>query len=342
MSEFDLIRRHFTRATPSALLGVGDDAALLQVPAGEVMAVSSDMLVSGTHFFPDADPYLLGHKTLAVNLSDLAAMGATPRWATLALSLPYRQHEPPLSNFPPQAGERTNESLRELETYIDDAWLERFSAGFFALARQHHVDLVGGDTTRGPLNLCVTIMGTVPAHQALRRDGAQVGDEIWVSGKLGDAALALAHLQGKVVLSGDEFATCATALHSPQPRVALGLALRGIAHSAIDISDGLQADLGHILAASHVGAVLDYAALPLSSVQLSHPDFAQQCVLAGGDDYELCFTAPATRHTELLRIAQEITLPLSCIGKVIAGSGSVVHDAQGNILQLKSRGYDHF
>lgn len=314
MSEFDLIRRHFTRATPSALLGVGDDAALLQVPAGEVMAVSCDMLVSGTHFFPDADPFHLGHKTLAVNLSDLAAMGATPRWATLALSLPN----------------------------ADDAWLERFSAGFFALARQHHVDLVGGDTTRGPLNLCVTIMGTVPAHQALRRDGAQVGDEIWVSGKLGDAALALAHLQGKVVLSGDEFATCATALHRPQPRVALGLALRDIAHSAIDISDGLLADLGHILAASHVGAVLDYAALPLSSVLLSYADFAQQCVLAGGDDYELCFTAPATRHTELLRIAQEIALPLSCIGKVVAGSGSVVHDAQGNILQLKSRGYDHF
>ena len=314
MSEFDLIRRHFTRATPGALLGVGDDAALLQVPAGEVMAVSSDMLVSSTHFFPDADPYLLGHKTLAVNLSDLAAMGATPRWATLALSLPN----------------------------ADDVWLERFSAGFFALARQHHVDLVGGDTTRGPLNLCVTIMGTVPAQQALRRDGAQVGDEIWVSGKLGDAALALAHLQGKLVLSAAEFAACAPALHSPQPRVALGLALRGIAHSAIDISDGLLADLGHILAASQVGVVLDYAALPMSSVLRSHADLAQQCVLAGGDDYELCFTAPATGHTELLRIAEEIALPLSCIGKVVAGSGTVVHDAQGNTIQLKSRGYDHF
>ena len=344
MSEFDLIRRHFTRATPGALLGVGDDAALLQVPVGEVMAVSSDMLVSGTHFFPDADPYLLGHKTLAVNLSDLAAMGATPRWATLALSLPYRKQEQslPLSNFPPQVGERTNESLRELEVHIDDAWLERFSAGFFALARQHHVDLVGGDTTRGPLNLCVTIMGTVPAQQALRRDGAQVGDEIWVSGKLGDAALALAHLHGKLVLSAEALAVCAPALHSPQPRVGLGLALRGIAHSAIDISDGLLADLGHILEASQVGAVLDYAALPMSSVLLSHADFAQQCVLAGGDDYELCFTAPAKRHTELSRIAEEIALPLSCIGKVVAGSGSIVHDAQGNTPQLESSGYDHF
>lgn len=314
MSEFALIRRHFTRDTPGALLGVGDDAALLQVPTGEVLAVSSDMLVSGTHFFPDADPYLLGHKTLAVNLSDLAAMGATPRWATLALSLPS----------------------------ADDVWLERFSAGFFALAKQHQVDLVGGDTTRGPLNLCVTIMGTLPAVQALRRDGAQAGDEVWVSGRLGDAALALAHLQGKVVLSADELVACLPALHSPQPRVALGLALRGIAHSAIDISDGLLADLGHILTASKVGAVLDYAALPMSDVLCSHAEFAQSCVLAGGDDYELCFTAPAMQHAELLRIAQQLALPLSCIGKVVAGNGCVVHDARGASIQLKSGGYEHF
>lgn len=314
MSEFDLIRRHFTRATPGALLGVGDDAALLQVPAGDVLAVSSDMLVSGTHFFPDADPYLLGHKTLAVNLSDLAAMGATPRWATLALSL----------------------------SVADEEWLERFSAGFFALANQYQLDLVGGDTTRGPLNLCVTIMGTLPAQVALRRDTAQVGDEIWVSGTLGDAALALAHLQGRLMLSAEELALCAPALHRPQPRVALGLALRGVAHSAIDISDGLLADLGHILEASQVGAQLEYAALPMSGVLSSHAAFSQQCVLAGGDDYELCFTAPVTRHTELLRIAAELALPLSCIGKVVAGSGAVVHDAQGAIIQLKSRGYDHF
>lgn len=340
MSEFALIRRHFTRDTPGALLGVGDDAALLQVAAGEVLAVSSDMLVSGTHFFPDADPYLLGHKTLAVNLSDLAAMGAKPRWATLALSLPYRPH--PLSNFPSQAGARTNESLHDLEIYIDDVWLERFSAGFFALAKQHQVDLVGGDTTRGPLNLCVTIMGTLPAVQALRRDGAQAGDEVWVSGRLGDAALALAHLQGKVVLSADELVACLPALHSPQPRVALGLALRGIAHSAIDISDGLLADLGHILTASKVGAVLDYAALPMSDVLRSHAEFAQSCVLAGGDDYELCFTAPAMQHAELLRIAQQLALPLSCIGKVVAGNGCVVHDARGASIQLKSGGYEHF
>jgi len=176
MSEFDLIRRYFTRATPGALLGVGDDAALLQASAGNALAVSTDMLVSGTHFLPDTDPFLLGHKTLAVNLSDLAAMGAAPRWATLAIALPE----------------------------ADEAWLAQFSAGFFALADQYGVELVGGDTTRGPLNLCVTIFGEVPAQQALRRSGAQVGDEIWVSGRLGDAALALAHLQDRITLSAAE------------------------------------------------------------------------------------------------------------------------------------------
>ncbi|MDH2919413.1 MAG: thiamine-phosphate kinase [Sideroxydans sp.] len=317
MSEFNLIRRHFTRSTPSALLGVGDDCALLQVSQGNVLAVSSDMLVSGTHFFADADPYLLGHKTLAVNLSDLAAMGATPRWATLALSLPS----------------------------VDETWLAQFSAGFFALAQHYQVDLVGGDTTRGALNLCVTIMGEVPVGQALRRDGAKVGDEIWVSGKLGDAALALAHLQGNVQLSDADFAAVAAALHQPQPRVALGLALRGLAHSAIDISDGLLADLGHILAASQVGAQLEFAAIPTSSVlqnKSSLPPFFQQCVLAGGDDYELCFTAAVSQHTELLRLASALNLPLTCIGKVVAGTGCVVSDSAGNPIQLTRGGYEHF
>src|SRR5665811_1401936 len=242
MSKFDLIKRYFTRATPGTLLGVGDDAALLQVSEGNVLAVSSDMLVSGTHFFPDADPFLLGHKTLAVNLSDMAAMGALPRWATLAIALPD----------------------------ANEAWLERFSAGFFELAQEHGVELVGGDTTRGPLNLCVTIMGEVPARQALRRNGAQVGDEVWVSGTLGDAALALAHLQGRIMLSAAEYTACAPALHQPQPRIALGLALRGIANSAIDISDGLLADLGHILDASRLAARLDFSALPISSVLRGH------------------------------------------------------------------------
>jgi thiamine-monophosphate kinase len=321
MSEFDLIRRYFTRATPGALLGVGDDAALLQASAGNVLAVSSDMLVCGTHFLPDADPFLLGHKTLAVNLSDMAAMGAVPRWATLAIALPPKD-----------------------DGGADETWLTQFSAGFFALAQQHGVELVGGDTTRGPLNLCVTIIGEVPAQQALRRNGAQVGDEIWVSGCLGDAALALAHLQGSITLNETEFAACASALHQPQPRVALGLALRGIASSAIDISDGLLADLGHILEASQVGAEIGFAALPVSSSMRGYvlQPLAMQCILCGGDDYELCFTAPAARHAELLSIAARLDLPLACIGKVVAGRGCIVHDASGNPLNIEACGYDHF
>jgi len=316
MSEFDLIRHYFTRSTPGALLGVGDDAALLRVNQGNELTVSTDMLVSGTHFLPDDDPFLLGHKALAVNLSDMAAMGATPRWATLALALPR----------------------------ADEAWLEQFSAGFFALAQQHGVDLVGGDTTRGPLNLCVTIFGEVPARQALRRDSAQAADEIWVSGVLGDAALALAHLQQRVTLTEIEFAACATALRQPRPRVALGQALRGIAHSAIDISDGLLADLGHILEASHMSAQLDYCALPVSPVLNGYLQqfLGKQCVLSGGDDYELCFTAPAARHAEILRIGSQLGLRLTCIGNIVAGSGCVIHDANGIPVTVETEGYDHF
>ncbi|MDO8206854.1 MAG: thiamine-phosphate kinase [Gallionella sp.] len=316
MSEFDLIQRHFTRATPGALLGVGDDAALLQVSSGKVLAVSSDMLVCGTHFFADTDPFLLGHKTLAVNLSDLAAMGATPRWATLAIAMPA----------------------------ADEAWLAKFSAGFFALADAHGVELVGGDTTRGPLNLCVTIFGEVAAKQALRRSGAQPGDEIWVSGHLGDAALALAHLQGRVALSASDFAACATALYQPQPRVALGLALCGIASSAIDISDGLLGDLGHILDASHVGARVNFDELPVSASLRRFLDqpLGKQSALSGGDDYELCFTVPARRRGDVLNISERLALQLTCIGNIVAGQGCIVRDVAGNPITLESAGYDHF
>lgn len=321
MSEFDLIRRFFTRETPHAVLGVGDDAALLQVEPGNVLAVSTDMLVSGTHFLPDADPFLLGYKALAVNLSDLAAMGATPRWATLAIALP------------------PNEDGR-----ADEAWLAQFSAGFFALAQQHNVELVGGDTTHGPLNLCVTIFGEVPAQQALRRDGAQAGDDVWVSGRLGDAALALAHLQGRMVLSDAELAVCLPALHQPQPRIALGLALRDIASSAIDISDGLLADLGHILETSRAGAELDLAALPLSPAlqgRMSQPS-GRQCALAGGDDYELCFTASVAQRETLAGIAARLGVPLTRIGQITATKGCVVRDAAGHPLDIREKGYDHF
>jgi thiamine-monophosphate kinase len=274
------------------------------------------MLVSGTHFFPDADPYFLGYKALAVNLSDMAAMAAQPRWATLAVSLPE----------------------------VDEAWLEKFSAGWFALADEHRVELIGGDTTRGPLNLCVTIMGEVPHGAALRRSGAQIGDDVWVSGVLGDAALALAHMQGHVQLAVEDFAACSLALHRPMPRVALGLALRDIAHSAIDISDGLLADLGHILECSNVGAEIAFATLPISCAM--QPYFEQplgkHCVLAGGDDYELCFTVAVAHRSEVEKIAVNLGLLLTRIGSITAEKKCAVHAADGSIVNIEESGYDHF
>lgn len=316
MSEFDLIKRYFTRATPGAVLGVGDDAALLRVGGGMELAVSTDMLVSGTHFLPDADPFLLGHKTLAVNLSDLAAMGAQPRWVLLSLALPE----------------------------ADESWLQKFSEGFFVLADQHGVELIGGDTTRGSLNLCVTIMGEVPAGAALRRSGARGGDDIWVSGRLGDAALALAHLQNKVQLSATDFSLCAPALHQPMPRLILGQALRGVAHSAIDISDGLLADLGHILESSRVGAEILFDALPVSFSLRPYllQEIGARCALSGGDDYELCFTAPIAHRSEVEELSHRINLPLSRIGAIVAGSGCVVRIADGSIINIGESGYDHF
>jgi thiamine-monophosphate kinase len=318
MSEFDLIKRHFTRATPGAVLGVGDDAALLRVADGMELAVSTDMLVSGTHFFPDTDPFLLGHKTLAVNLSDMAAMGALPRWATLAVSLPQ----------------------------ADESWLQRFSAGFFALADEYGVELIGGDTTRGPLNLSVTIMGEVPKGLALRRSGAQTGDDIWVSGTLGDAALGLEHLRGRLTLPEGSRLSCLAALQQPQPRVALGLALRGIANSAIDISDGLLADLGHILECSNAAAEVRYDRLPVSSLFASGGDemleLAHRCVLSSGDDYELCFTAPVAQRDEIVMLTARLRLPLSRIGKVVSGRGCKVRAADGSVMTIKEAGYDHF
>lgn len=316
MSEFDLIQRYFTRATPGAELGVGDDAALLRIGSGMELAVSTDMLVSGTHFLPDADPFLLGHKTLAVNLSDLAAMGAQPRWATLALSLPH----------------------------ADAAWLQKFSEGFFSLADQYGVELIGGDTTRGPLNLCLTIMGEVPQGTALRRNGARLGDDVWVSGKLGDAALALAHLQGKIQLSATDYSACAPVLHQPVPRVALGLALRGVAHSAIDVSDGLLADLGHVLESSQVGAEIQFNMLPVSDTL--RPCLAEaagmRCALAGGDDYELCFTAPVAQRSTVEDISRRLSLPLTRIGAIVAGKDCIVRAADGSLINIGDSGYDHF
>ena len=315
-SEFGLIEHYFARPTPSATLGIGDDAALRRLTPGLELAISTDMLIAGTHFYPDADARKLGWKTLAVNVSDLAAMGAQPRWATLAIALPE----------------------------ADEHWLAAFADGFFKCAQQYGVELIGGDTTRGSLSFSVTILGEVDRAQALRRDAARAGDDIWVSGTLGGAALGLAALQGKVKLDDTDRTHCLRALETPQPRVALGLALRGIAHAAIDISDGLLADLGHILERSGLGAEIRFDALPAHAAlqpRLAEP-WAQNCLLAGGDDYELCFTAPAVRRDDIARLCAQLNLPLHRIGEMTAGSGLTLRDADGQPMPTGKSGYDHF
>ncbi len=314
--EFDLIAKHFTRATPGAVLGVGDDCALLAPTPGMQLAVSSDMLLEGRHFSPQDSPAGLGHKSLAVNLSDLAAMGATPRWATLAIALPEE----------------------------NDAWLTAFARGFFRMADQHGIELVGGDTTRGALTLSITVIGEVPPGQALRRDGAKAGDDVWVSGVIGSAALALAYRQGRLFMEQIDAAKVLPALYLPTPRVELGIALRGIATSAIDISDGLLGDLGHILERSNVGATIEFAALPTLPVVQNHlhEAVARDCVLAGGDDYELCFTAPADRRDAVAAAAQSAGVAVTRIGRITAEPGLAVIDADGRPLPFEHTGYDHF
>jgi len=325
LTEFELIDRFFRRPENSAdnargiVLGIGDDAALLALTPGNQLAASVDMLVSGRHFFADVEPEALGHKVLAVNLSDMAAMGATPRWALLAGALPD----------------------------ADAQWLKGFARGFFALATAHGVDLVGGDTTRGPLNLCVTLLGEVPAGKALLRSGALAGDSVWLSGALGDASLALAHHAGRVVLTADEAAACWNALLRPAPRIALGVRLRGLASAAIDVSDGLVGDLGHVLEASKVGALLELAAIPRSKAldrQLasSAHDVALRCLLAGGDDYELCFTAAPSHDRRVVALAIELGLELRRVGTIAAQPGLVVQDSSGRPLAPLPQAYDHF
>ena len=317
-SEFELIARHFAGPTPGAVLGPGDDCALLQPSPGMELAVTTDMLVAGVHFLPDTDPEGLGWKTLAVNLSDLAAMGAKPRWVLLAGSLPE----------------------------ADEAWLAAFAKGFFTLARASQVDVVGGDTTRGPLNLCVTALGEVAPGQALRRDGAKAGDDLWVSGQPGLAALGLAQLQGKIELP-EALQRCLTALQRPRPRIALGLALvqRQLATAAIDISDGLLADVGHIAERSGVELRLNVGQLPLLPRGVD-PLLAQRCQLAGGDDYELAFTAPAEKRMALAALAADLELPLWRIGYAAEGAGVSLYDGDGAPLPPEFmdqfKGYDHF
>lgn len=316
MSEFDLIHQHFKRKTSHTNLSVGDDAALISVAPNMELAISADMLVAGTHFFHNADAYKLGWKSLAVNISDMAAMGANPKWATLAIAL----------------------------TEVNVNWLTEFSRGFFACADAFNVDLIGGDTTRGPLTISVQIMGEVPIGHAIKRSGAKIDDDIWVSGKLGDAALGLAYLQGKISLEGDTLQASIHALHSPTPRVALGLALRGIANSAIDVSDGLLADLGHILERSNTGAILQLATIPrtILTEAVCTKESLINAALAGGDDYELCFTAPTNKHAEILKISEQLALPLSCIGQITESTAMIVQDEYGKTLDIKKTGFDHF
>jgi thiamine-monophosphate kinase len=302
-SEFELIQRYFSRPARHALLSGGDDAALLRPDAGAELAVSTDLLLEGRHFAKGADPRLLGHKTLAVNLSDMAAMGATPRWATLAIALPA----------------------------ADEAWIAAFADGFYALAARYDVDLIGGDTTRGPLTLCVAILGEVPAGLALMRGGARPGDDIWVSGELGGAALALEQ-------PGN--AAAAKRLHQPEPRVELGERLRGIAHAAIDVSDGFAQDLGHILERSGVGAVVEYALLP--KVPCADAVLQQRCVLSGGDDYELVFTAPQSERPQVEKVSAALGLALTRVGSIQPGEPKLqLLDARGKPMPA-ARGYDHF
>lgn len=317
-SEFELIARYFTRPTrrgSTVQLGVGDDCALLAAALDESLAISSDMLVEGRHFLPGADPEALGHKALAVNLSDLAAMGAQPVGFTLALALPA----------------------------ADEPWLAALARGLFALADQEHIELIGGDTTRGPLNICITVLGRVPINTALRRDGARAEDDIWVSGSLGDARLGLQVLTHQLALAPQHTAQALQRLHRPTPRIALGLALRGIASAAIDISDGLSGDLNHILQRSALGATIDASLLPIGSA-LQSQDLATQYeyALQGGDDYELCFCAAAAQRAQVIRAAAAAGVAVTRIGKIETTPGLRVIDAGGRPLPLFIHSFDHF
>ena len=333
--EFELIARYFTRPVHKAVLGVGDDCALLQTAPGMQLAISTDMLVAGRHFFADVDPFLLGHKCLAVNLSDLAACGARPLAFSLALALPQ----------------------------AEEAWLAPFAKGLLALADAHGCELIGGDTTRGPLTICITVYGEVPADkallpvptQALLRSGARPGDDVYVSGSLGDAALALLALQGRLTLPADLLQAARVRLEQPAPRVALGLALRGIASACVDISDGLLGDLGHILARSHCGARVELEkVLPLLAARQAYAGgsaqfdrdmgarTARQCVLAGGDDYELVFTAPQAQRSALAALSGALQLPLTRIATIEAAPGLRLVDATGQAVAQDFAAFDHF
>ena len=318
MGEFDLIETFFKRPARNATLGVGDDCALLPVRAGQQLAISSDMLVEGRHFLSTVNPRFLGHKALAVNLSDLAACGAEPKAFMLALALPE----------------------------VNAAWLSEFSKGIWDLADAHHCDLIGGDTTRGPLNICITVLGEVPAHLALLRSGAKVGDDVYVSGHLGDARLALEVFRGRLTVPQNVFEQARMRMEMPTPRLALGQALRGIATAGADISDGLLGDLQHILKASHVGADIDTAMVvsTLASGFMCNLPLATQrmLTLSGGDDYELVFTAPEHARADIAGLSVSTHTPITRIGKVNGSQQLRLLDSEGHEMRNEFESFDHF
>lgn len=318
MGEFDLIERYFKRPGHQADVGIGDDCAIWTPRAGHQLAISTDMLVEGRHFLSTVDPARLGHKSLAVNLSDLAACGATPKVFLLSLAMPR----------------------------ADEAWLAGFSQGLFALADAHGCELIGGDTTQGPLNISITVMGEVPAQQAILRSGAKAGDDLYVSGHLGDARLALEAFRGQISLPQAIWEAARLRMETPTPRVALGQALRGVATAMADISDGLLGDLGHILRASQVGACIDWPAsqglLAASAIWPCPETFAMTCVLTGGDDYELVFTAPTSARLAVQAAAAASSTRITRMGQITAERQLTVLDAHGHAMAHHLRSFDHF
>jgi len=318
VSEFNLINRYFSKLTASredVALGIGDDCAIMQVPEGQCLATSTDTLISGVHFPAHTCAEDIAYKALAVNLSDLAAMGAQPAWVSLALTLPEQ----------------------------DEAWLQAFSDSFAQLAQQYNVQLIGGDTTRGDLSITIQIFGFVETHKFLRRDQAQAGDLVYVSGHLGDAGLGLQCALNQIDTT-ERLQSCIQKLNHPLPRIELGLALIGISRCAIDVSDGLAADLQHILDESQCAATIELDALPLSDALKEyygeHVDWNQ--VLTSGDDYELCFTINASQKTKLVALAAELDIDLTCIGTIENGTGLEFVDSNGAAFKLETAGYNHF
>ena len=311
-SEFEIIERYFKKKMKQTALGVGDDAAMIHVRNNYQLAISSDMLIENIHFLKNTNPSHLGWKSLAVNLSDIAAMGATPKWATLSISLPKINH----------------------------AWLKKFSKGFFKCADKFGIDLIGGDTTRGPLSISITIMGESKKNEALLRSGAKINDDIWVTGQLGLASMGLANLQGQLKLPPRIKMKCIRALEIPTPKTFLGSYLSRYANSCIDISDGLIQDLRHILKASKVGASLLLNDIPCE--KFIHTSKQYQFVLNGGDDYELLFTAPKKNRTFIKKIAKKTNTPVTMIGNITKKKALNILSEQGKSIKFNPKGFDHF